>query len=106
MKRQLFPTWRWLQSWRSAAVVLAVGLSAQLSGCALSPNLDAQFGEAVKNAQKRQALHTDPKLLQEDPDGLQGRAAAGVLERYFESYEQAPKGTGAAIGAIGGGSGQ
>lgn len=100
MKRQL------LSSLRTAAVVLALGASALLGGCALSPNLDAQFGEAVKNAQKRQALHVDPKLLQEDPDGLQGRAAAGVMDRYFESYEEPPKGTGASIGSIGGGSGR
>ncbi len=82
--------------------LLCAALAASLSGCALSPNLDAQFGEAVKNANRRQALHDDPKLLHEDPDGLQGRAAAGVMEQYFKSYEEAPKAQAAGIGNIGG----
>lgn len=85
-----------------ALILGALILGAQLSGCALSPNLDAQFGQAVKNANRRQALHDDPKLLHEDPDGLEGRAAAGVMEQYFKSYEEPPKAHAVGIGNVGG----
>jgi hypothetical protein len=83
-------------------VLMALILGALLGGCALSPNLDAQFGQAVKNANRRQALHDDPKLLQEDPDGLEGRAAAGIMEQYFKSYEEPPKAHAVGIGNVGG----
>lgn len=84
-----------------AALLLGL-LGALASGCALSPHLDAQFGEAVRNATRRQALHDDPKLLHQDPDGLEGRAAAGVVEQYFKSYEEAPKAQTGGIGSVGG----
>lgn len=95
MKRPMFHP-------QSGKILMAALLCGLLSGCALSPHLDAHFGEAVKNASKRQALHDDPKLLHEDPDGLEGRAAAGVIEQYFKSYEEAPKAATAGIGNVGG----
>jgi hypothetical protein len=83
-------------------ILMAALVCGLLGGCALSPNLDAQFGEAVKNANKRQALHADPKMLQDDPDGLEGRAATGVMEQYFKSYEEPPKAQAVGIGNVGG----
>jgi hypothetical protein len=66
---------------------------ALLTGCAstTTPQLDAVFGKAVREARALQTLNprasenTDPVL------GIDGQAAAAAQQRYQASFETPPK---------------
>ena len=71
----------------TCCAVLAV-----LAGCAASttPNYDARFGDAVRQA--RAAMTIDPRRAA-NPDpvaGLDGQAARTAFERYQDSFKAPP----------------
>ena len=74
-------------------VVLALASLLGLSGCASSntPNLDAKFGQAVRNARQQQTLNpsagtnTDPVL------GIDAAAAVHTQGQYVDSFKTPPK---------------
>jgi hypothetical protein len=70
-------------------LTLLLGL---MSGCtSVTPNYDAKFGDAVREAKLAQTLNpgastnTDPVL------GLDGKAAVNALNSYQESFKAPPK---------------
>lgn len=59
-----------------------------LAGCANSPtpNYDARFGDAVRQARQQQTLNPAPSTA--SVDGMDGRAAAEAAGRYHESFSK------------------
>ena len=86
------------------AVLLA---SAALVGCATqTPQLDDKFGDAVNSAKALQIINPDASLNTSPPDGMEGRAAGAVMDRYHDSYKNPPVQSNVftiGIGASGGG---
>lgn len=69
----------------------ATALALLMAGCATTtPQLDAVFGQAVREARTAQTLYprasenTDPVL------GMDGKAAASAQQRYQESFQNPP----------------
>jgi hypothetical protein len=74
---------------RPAFLLAATGL---LAACAsTTPQLDAVFGDAVREARTAQTLNpkasenTDPVL------GIDGKAGAAAQQRYQESFQAPPR---------------
>lgn len=68
---------------------LALAAAAALSACAsTSPNLDAQFGDAVQVAGARQTLDTTATARNagRDVGGLDARAARAAFDRYLATF--------------------
>lgn len=69
----------------TCCAVLAV-----LAGCTTTPNYDARFGDAVREA--RSAMTINP-LAGANPDpatGMDGQAAREALTRYRDSFKAPP----------------
>ena len=71
---------------------LAALAAAALAGCSTTtPELDAVFGKAVREARTAQTINpkasenTDPVL------GIDGKAAASAQQRYQESFQKPPR---------------
>ncbi len=72
-----------------------------LAGCALSPRLDEQFGEAVRTTTAAQTIQSpDASEASAPPARLDGKAANGVVDRYHRSFDQPPA---ASLGGVGAG---
>jgi hypothetical protein len=63
---------------------------AMLAGCTTTPDYDARFGDAVREA--RSAMTIDPKAsANTDPAaGIDGQAAREALGRYHDTYKAPP----------------
>lgn len=65
--------------------------SVALVGCVTkTPYLDQKFGEAVNTAKAQQTINPDASLNTDPVAGLDGQAAAAVLDNYHKSYESPP----------------
>jgi hypothetical protein len=64
-----------------SCVVLAV-----LAGCAATPNYDARFGDAVRDARLAMRLNPAPSADR----GIDGQTAQDALTRYRESFKTPP----------------
>ena len=83
------------------AVLLA---SAALAGCATqTPQLDDKFGDAVNSAKALQIINPDASLNTNPPDGMEGKAAGAVMDRYHDSYKNPPVQSNVFTIGIGGG---
>lgn len=70
---------------------LALVLPALLAGCASSPtpNYDARFGDAVRQA--RQQMTLNPGVVVADPmTGMDGKAGKEAVGRYQDSFKAPP----------------
>lgn len=69
------------------AVVLAL-----LSGCAVSPtpNYDARFGDAVRQARHMMILNPNAGTNPDPIAGMGGKAAGEAIGRYHESFRAPP----------------
>jgi hypothetical protein len=77
MKSPLFPT-----------LVLAAGLA----GCAAtSPDWDEQFGDAARMTRAAQVIDPAASSRKAPPASVDGKAAAGAVKAYAESYGYAVK---------------
>lgn len=75
----------------SFPLTLALAASLTLAGCAsTTPNLDARFGDAVRQARVAQTLHPEASNNPDPVSGLDGRAARSAMERYHESFKTPP----------------
>ena len=75
---------------RIIAAVATAAVTA-LAGCAsTTPNLDARFGEAVREARALQTINPDAAKNPDPVAGLDGRAARSAMERYQESFKTPP----------------
>ncbi len=81
---------------------LLLALAVSLGGCCVSPYLDAHWGESVHAVSQQQARPTVPRSERDEADGLEGRAAEALMNRYYKSFEEPPKPAGSAVSTIGG----
>lgn len=73
-----------------AFAALAVVL---LAGCASSPTpqFDASFGEAVRQARAQQTLNPDASRNEDPVAGIDARAGKAAIDRYQESWRAPPR---------------
>jgi uncharacterized lipoprotein len=90
---------------------LALAMLALLAGCAVSPtpNYDARFGDAVREARQRMTLNPNAGSNPVAVTGMDGRASRESIVRYQDSFKAPPPvvnviNIGGGVG--GGGSGQ
>lgn len=62
--------------------------SAALAGCAVTPELDEHFGDAV--ATSRQGQTISPQGSAVPVMGLDGKAAKETMGRYLDSFKEPP----------------
>ena len=73
---------------RHLLFVLACAL---LAGCASStPNYDARFGDAVRQARQAQTLNPNAGTAAVPIGGFDGRTAREAAERYHETFKSPP----------------
>ena len=67
-------------------------LLALLGGCAISPtpNYDARFGDAVRQARQEMTLNPDAGTAAAPVVGMDGRSAYEALGRYQDSFKAPP----------------
>ena len=71
--------------------VLFAALTVSLfAGCAVTPNLDNQFGESVNLAKAQQTINPDAPRNTDPVRGIDGVAAKAALDRYHESFKTPP----------------
>ena len=64
-----------------------------LAGCAgpATPTLDASFGQAVRATRQAQTRQPDPPESTLFGQGMDGKAAVNLIERYQDSFRTPPK---------------
>jgi len=88
---------------------LAILIAVLTAGCqTVTPNYDARFGDAVRDAKRKMTIHPDAGKTPDTALGLDGRAAHDSLIRYHDSFKEPPPvvnviNIGGAIGSSGAG---
>jgi len=68
------------------ALVLLLG-----TGCShVTPNYDARFGDAVRDAKRKMTLNPDAGKDGNPVAGIDGRSARDSMLQYHESYKKPP----------------
>jgi hypothetical protein len=77
----------------SALVSLGCIFLSQIQGCSstTTPQLDANFGSAVRAASEAQRLNPAEPLSVDATPGLDAKAAVNAIERYQDSFKTPPK---------------
>ncbi|PIF73614.1 hypothetical protein CLU95_0710 [Variovorax sp. 54] len=94
---------------RSTTLALACLLA---TGCSsVTPNYDARFGDAVRDAKKKMTLNPNAGKNGDPVTGMDGRASREAMVQYQESYKTPPPvvnviNIGGGIGSQSGGSGK
>jgi hypothetical protein len=66
-------------------------LAGLLAGCAsTTPNYDARFGDAVRDAKRKMTINPDAGRNTDQALGMDGRASRESLLRYHDSYKTPP----------------
>lgn len=73
---------------RLLRLTLIGALCAALSACALSPRVDREFGNSVRQAQAQQTLNPQARYNQSPVNGLDAQAASSAYSNYQKSYAQ------------------
>lgn len=78
---------------RLLAAPMVVVLAGLLVGCATpaTPNYDASFGEAVRQARALQTLNPAASSNTDPVVGIDGEAGKASIDRYHESFRAPPK---------------
>jgi hypothetical protein len=84
------------QSWFSAraahaVLLLAVGVLAGCAAASASPEWDSRFGDAARQVRAAQVIDPQASQRNKDVQGIDGKAAAGAMKGYAESYGYAVK---------------
>lgn len=71
---------------------LALLIVALLGGCAASttPNYDARFGDAVRQARQRMTLNPTASANPDPIAGMDGRSARDAVVRYQDTFRAPP----------------
>ena len=71
---------------------IALASIALLAGCATSstPNYDAHFGQAVRDARSLMVLNPDAARSAGPAAGMDGRSAHEAIGRYYDSFKAPP----------------
>lgn len=81
-----------LYSARFIGKLTAASCAALLTACAsTTPVLDANFGNAVRQARSAQTLNPNASANRDPVLGIDGQAGAAAQERYQESFKAPPK---------------
>jgi len=77
------------------ALGVAVLASVVLTGCEglptpYTPRLDAQFGDAVRQARAQQTIDPEAGRNDDPVAGIDGTAAQHTIERYEKSFQEPP----------------
>lgn len=81
-----------LFSARFGGALTAAACAALLSACAsTTPVLDANFGNAVRQARAAQTLNPTASANRDPVLGIDGQAGAAAQDRYQESFKSPPK---------------
>lgn len=80
----------------AAALALASGLMALLSGCAaplpaVTPRMDSAFGDSVRQARALQTVDPEAGRKSAAVVGIDGGAAHSVMEEYQKSFREPPR---------------
>ncbi|MFC5301303.1 hypothetical protein [Azospira restricta] len=88
-----------MKAFQTASSVGILAVVFALAGCgstassgmqSRTPNLDAQFGQAVEMAKAQQTLNPDASKNPDPVKGVDGRAAREAIERYEASFQRPP----------------
>jgi hypothetical protein len=73
--------------------LVALAASSLLAACATptTPVLDAAFGQAVRAARQAQTLNLGPPPTNDPTQGLDGKSAVNLIERYQDAFKSPPK---------------
>jgi hypothetical protein len=63
---------------------------AVLAGCATTPNYDARFGDAVRQARSAMTIDPDASANRDPATGIDGQAARAAIARYEASFKEPP----------------
>ena len=88
---------------KSTTLALTLLLGA---GCShVTPNYDARFGDAVRDAKRKMTINPDAGKDGNPVVGMDGRASRESMQQYHESYKAPPPAVNVINigGAIGGG---
>ena len=90
---------------KAIAMLWTVCSAVLLGGCVASgtPNYDARFGEAVRQARALQTLNPDAGRERDPVAGIDGQARKAAIDRDQESFRTPPRNI--EVLGIGGGSG-
>lgn len=81
-----------LYSARLIGKLTAASCAALLTACAsTTPVLNANFGNAVRQARINQTLNPNASANRDPVLGIDGQAGAAAQERYQESFKAPPK---------------
>lgn len=69
----------------SGALALAL-----LGACSTTPNYDARFGDAVREARLKMTINPDAGLKEDPVAGLDGKSAKEAVTRYQNSFKAPP----------------
>lgn len=69
-----------------------------LAGCATSPQYDAHFGDAVREARMQMISH--PHQESEADPGMNGPAARAAMQQYQDSFKAPPTSSTSSILAV------
>ena len=73
---------------RTTTVALVCLLGA---GCShVTPNYDARFGDAVRDAKRKMTINPDAGKNNDPAVGMDGRAAREAMNQYHDSYKTPP----------------
>jgi hypothetical protein len=61
-----------------------------LAGCSTTPNYDARFGDAVRNARLAMTINPNGGTNQDQVAGIDGQAAREAMTRYQDSFKLPP----------------
>jgi len=70
-------------------LILAL-LAALLAGCSTTPNYDAKFGDAVREARMKMTLNPDAGKDNADVAGMDGKSAKEAVTRYQGTFKAPP----------------
>ena len=72
--------------------LLAIAAIAGLvAGCASpTPNYDARFGDAVRDAKRKMTINPDAGKSTDQALGMDGRASRESMQRYHDTYKTPP----------------
>lgn len=66
-------------------------LAGLLAGCGSpTPNYDARFGDAVRDAKRKMTINPDAGKNTDQALGMDGRASRESMQRYHDTYKSPP----------------
>lgn len=73
---------------RTTTVALVCLLGASCSH--VTPNYDARFGDAVRDAKRKMTINPEAGKSDDPAAGMDGRAAREAMNQYHDSYKSPP----------------